>query len=414
MNFFSRFLACFIVISACSFISSANPKSLPTLSPWQESIIQLAGVHSGIYVEDQQGNPLFDYNASSLFIPASVAKLGTTAAALHYLTPDYRFKTEIFWESASRTLAIKGYGNPLFFTEDMIELAAQLKEKNIQKINHLLLDTTYFAPSISIPNQRASDNPADQTTGAIWVDFNVANIRRDQRGLIQSVNPLTPITPSVALAAKRFKRAGTYQISMTQSETSVLRYFADLLQLILKENGIQSTNTFSVKAVPASFTKLITLNSRENLRSIAAGILKYSTNSSANQLFLTLGAHLFGAPATLEKGQQALNQFLRDVIGISGFTIVEGSGLARENQFTPKDITAILAYLTQYREIMPMKDGFLAKTGTIRNVATLAGFFDSKSHGVVRFAILLNGLNGYPNQGQKDRLKIAKILNDNL
>ena len=43
-----------------------------------------------------RGDTLLSYHADRRFVPASNAKLFTTAAALHYLGPDFRFLTALF------------------------------------------------------------------------------------------------------------------------------------------------------------------------------------------------------------------------------------------------------------------------------------------------------------------------------
>ncbi len=67
----------------------------------------------------------------------------------------------------------------------------------------------------------------------------------------------------------------------------------------------------------------------------------------------------------------------------------------------------ILVAFFPYRKILPAKDNILYKTGTLNGVATLVGYFQSATHGWVRFSILLN-------QGANYREKIVKVLYDNL
>ena len=59
---------------------------------------------------------------------------------------------------------------------------------------------------------------------------------------------------------------------------------------------------------------IVTRSSRA-LRDILAGMLRYSNNFIANQLFLTLGAQASGYPATTETSQEALQVQLAALYG---------------------------------------------------------------------------------------------------
>ncbi|MEL6761301.1 MAG: D-alanyl-D-alanine carboxypeptidase [Myxococcota bacterium] len=64
------------------------------------------------------GKTLYARNPSVDLVPASNIKLVSTAAALHYLKPNFRFRTEIYAEPDAAgivkgDLVIKGYGDPL-------------------------------------------------------------------------------------------------------------------------------------------------------------------------------------------------------------------------------------------------------------------------------------------------------------
>jgi D-alanyl-D-alanine carboxypeptidase len=50
----------------------------------------------------------------------------------------------------------------------------------------------------------------------------------------------------------------------------------------------------------------------------------------------------------------------------------------------------LLQRFQKYSELLPTESGFLAKTGTLRGVNTLAGYFELPEVGQVRFSILIN------------------------
>ena len=124
--------------------------------------------------------------------------------------------------------------------------------------------------------------------------------------------------------------------------------------------------------------------------------MEYSTNFTANQLFLVLGAKAYGAPATFEKGQKVLQEFLRQEIGWKNFELWEGAGLSRKNRVTAKQMMQLLHFFEPYRELLPEKYGVIhAKTGTLYGVNTYAGYFPNGNGELVKFVILINDQVAY-------------------
>ena len=87
-----------------------------TDSSWQGAIV-------AITAKDLTDNKLLiDYNGSLKLTPASIVKLITTGAALHILSPSYRFKTEFYYTGEihdsilNGDIIIKGYGDPTLYS----------------------------------------------------------------------------------------------------------------------------------------------------------------------------------------------------------------------------------------------------------------------------------------------------------
>lgn len=75
--------------------------------------------HWGVRVETMEGGVLYDHNGERGFVPASILKLVTTAAALDLLGPDYTFETTVEMTGTLRgdgtlegDLVIVGSGDP--------------------------------------------------------------------------------------------------------------------------------------------------------------------------------------------------------------------------------------------------------------------------------------------------------------
>jgi len=85
--------------------------------------------------------------------------------------------------------------------------------------------------------------------------------------------------------------------------------------------------------------------------------------------------------------------------------VAEGSGISRKNKISATEFKAILQYYLPYRDTLIYKDNVWSKTGTLRDVNTLAGYFSSNHDmiGVNSFVIMLTGQN-------KNREKILELL----
>jgi D-alanyl-D-alanine carboxypeptidase/D-alanyl-D-alanine-endopeptidase (penicillin-binding protein 4) len=177
----------------------------------------------------------------------------------------------------------------------------------------------------------------------------------------------------------------------------------------LKRAGASGALEVTTGAIPADAAKILDHRSSKDLAEISRGLLKYSTNFTANQIFLTLGIRKYGAPATVEKGQRAMAECLKQKVGWRDFHIEEGSGLSRRNKVTPIQMTKLLENFEPYKDLLNVEDSFTAKTGSLRGVNTLAGYFELSPSEQVRFAILVNS-----DVEHSHKYKVARALRDYL
>ena len=63
----------------------------------------------------------------------------------------------------------------------------------------------------------------------------------------------------------------------------------------------------------------------------------------AEQILKALGAELKGLPGTTAKGVSAVSEYLAQIgVPVGTYTMINGSGLARDTRFTPAQINAVL------------------------------------------------------------------------
>ena len=109
-----------------------------------------------VYVQAvESSSPILSHNADKSMNPASVMKLVTTNAALDLLTPNYRWKTEIYRDGTLKNgvldgnLIIKGYGDPSFKAQEFWRMLMSLQQAGIKEINgDLIIDKSFFAKNV--------------------------------------------------------------------------------------------------------------------------------------------------------------------------------------------------------------------------------------------------------------------------
>jgi hypothetical protein len=140
---------------------------------------------------------------------------------------------------------------------------------------------------------------------------------------------------------------------------------------------------------------------------------KYSNNLMTRNLFLTLGAERYGAPATPEKGARAVRDALMQRgIPTRKLVLENGAGLSRIERISADALTRMLhaAYrsplFAEFQSALPIVaiDGTLKrrfngsplsgnahlKTGTLRDVNALAGYVHTAQGQRVSFVMLVN------------------------
>lgn len=157
---YTAFLFALLLCPAEASLGSAVDKILSEASQ--------KNVQYSIHIIDaRSGRTLYGRNANQPMTPASNMKLVTTAAALHYLGPDYVYQTTI--AVRGNTLVIIGSGDPLlgdritdtqngrkpdWIFEDIAEVLIQ---NDVNNIKDIIVDTAVFDDEPVHPNWPASE-----------------------------------------------------------------------------------------------------------------------------------------------------------------------------------------------------------------------------------------------------------------
>ncbi len=342
---------------------------------------------AGFIVADGDGKILAKRHETDKFIPASTLKILTALASLHYLGPAYRFTTEFFL-SPDRDLIVKGYGDPLLLSEVWMKISEQLALK-LHDFRDLVLDSSYFSPTIRIPGLNTSTNPYDAPVGALCANFNTVFFERNTTNGIVSAEPQTPMIPFAKNKIRQLEeKKGRYTFSHDSREGA--RYAGELLRYFLDKNGVEGKGCVRHGIRVPGDSLIYVYRSRFTLEETLKKMFKFSNNFMANQLLISLGGRVYGAPSTLDKGRKAVVQYARETLGLRDLEFVEGSGISRKNRLSPEDMLMVLKQFTPYRRLLQRMGPFRYKTGTLRGIHTRAGFYEKPAASPGYLVLFLN------------------------
>ena len=104
-----------------------------------------------VVLDAKTGELLYSRYGKRSVMPASNTKIVTAVAAMHTLTPTYRFKTsvirraEVAGGTLNGRLYLKGYGDPTTRQADFAKLATQVRTAAITHVDgSLIVDSSYF------------------------------------------------------------------------------------------------------------------------------------------------------------------------------------------------------------------------------------------------------------------------------
>jgi len=342
---------------------------------------------AGIAMSNGKNNDLIINNR--LYVPASLIKIATAAAALFHLKEDYHFKTEVFKDAENR-IYIKGYGDPVLSGQDLDDIVKAINKNITQDESYqLVLDRSVFNGNLSFLDQAKNDRYYNAPASALAINFNTAYIKIKNKHEIVSLYPSTPITQTIYQKVKR--RRGIQFFSIASNSKAADQYTGEVLEIKLAQFKLPVSRNFVFGKTP-KFAKLIyTHYSQKDLKAVIRLMLKKSNNFIANQLLLNIAQQLSPKNVGIDTGTLIIKQFLIEQVGIkeSDFVMIEGSGLSRQNKITPQAMLRLLNYAKKFIDLFPnIKDSkypelsklgdnkrFYAKTGTLRNISNIAGYY---------------------------------------
>jgi len=359
-------------------------------------------VENGGVILTRNGRIIHQENSERLFVPASVLKIGNALAALEILGRDYRFTTRCYL-SPDGDLYLKGMADPMLISEEVAKIAANLKARGLTKIRNLHPDSSACRLENGVEGVNGTLNPYDAQNSCLAVNFNTISLIKGADGTVRSGEEQTPALSLMAELAQGLP-PGSHRLNATAGGDRSLRYAGELFAAMLAKEGISLSGRIVPAVVPEGLPLFYEHLSGKSLDEVLSGLLKYSNNFIANQLFLAMGAKIHGWPATWDKGRRALTAFYQQRLGLGEkyLQVREGSGLSRENRVSPRAMLAILEAFKPYASLLPFENNCLRKSGTMTGVYGYAGYFQGEQ-GLDSFVLILN-------QSKNTRDQVLELL----
>ena len=406
---------------------------------------RLQSAYVGLHVVDLQNDSVVaSLNAKKSMLPASIMKLYTTATALHYLGPDFQYKTYISYTGTidakgmlDGNIVIHGAGDPTLGSKLFPERKSFL-DTIVQKVldfgitsvkGQIIIDCSIF-DSQAIPTSWVWEDLGRSYAAGVYpiaINDNTFSITfsspqhdtLQRKGLSKVENRIPPAitaspyeiesNDSVGFDKKRGSFVVRGSIPAPQEivgvelvqrfiEKGLFNYRQDYMPVVIPVPGIK--DTIGVLVSP-SLQEIVTVINEQSNNNYAEHIVKY------------LGYTVY-KDGSFSAGTKAVIDYT-DTIGVTDKSLVmyDGSGLSRFN------VTSA-AHMTQFLKQMKLQDSYgvfyktlpvanqtgtlkafgfpsdmtgkiVAKTGSMTRVRNLAGYMTTKSGKELAFTLMING-----------------------
>ncbi|MFI6814259.1 D-alanyl-D-alanine carboxypeptidase/D-alanyl-D-alanine-endopeptidase [Nonomuraea sp. NPDC050328] len=398
------------VITSGPVLATGGDGTLPTKSTLASELTgalgdKALGPHVGAVVIDvATGERLYAANADEGVIPASTTKIVTGAAALASLGPDTRLTTRVVQGRTANTIVLVGGGDPTLAGPSAKSSGAYPRPATLATLA-----------------QRTAEALKDKGLTKVTLSFDDSLFTgpSSASGWKSNYIPDGEVAPVTALMIDSGK-ANPAQSAPRVADPS--RHAATAFAKLLAKYGVSVGKTVAAATAPAGAAELAQVQSAP-VYALVERTLTRSDNDVAEALAHHVGLKE-GFGGSFDGGIKGVQQALKRVGVTKGIVVTDGSGLSIKNRISAGALAQLVALAsspahTDLRAVvsgMPIAgfSGTLgngrrftspqsktevglvrAKTGTLNNVNTLAGFATTRDGRLVSFAFLADKVPVY-------------------
>jgi D-alanyl-D-alanine carboxypeptidase/D-alanyl-D-alanine-endopeptidase (penicillin-binding protein 4) len=402
-----------------------------------ERLIQAAGLRGEVafaVADAQTGVELEAVGGDLGLPPASVAKALTALYALDVLGPEFRFETKLVADGTIENgvlngdLILVGGGDPLLDTDALATMAANLREVGITEVRGAFKVYDGALPYVfSIDPGQPDHLGYSPAISGISLNFNRVHFEWKRAGANYDVTMdarSARYKPAVDMATMwveaRKAPIYTYEASARQDRWTVARaalgnggarwlpvrkpalYAGDVFRTLARSNGIVLDRVQVTRQAPVGLALVV--HNSDQLDSILRGMLKYSTNITAEMVGMTASRARGAELQSLTDSADEMNLWAAETYGVDGVAMVDHSGLGDASRIAPSALVKMLVAAQKSGALRPLLKRFNltdsqgrpvknhpikvdAKTGTLNFVSGLGGFITTPDGSELAFAI---------------------------
>jgi D-alanyl-D-alanine carboxypeptidase/D-alanyl-D-alanine-endopeptidase (penicillin-binding protein 4) len=327
-------------------------------------------------------------NDDKYFIPASNTKLFTSYLALETLGNDYLFSSG--YTVKKNMLMLKILGNPLITENDIISMISKIDEE----ISDIIIDCKFLNPTSRPPGWCVDDIDESYAPPVSEINYEMNRIAVTENKMVpeNTYYKIKNYTGSSAIRGKIiYLKYG--EKNYTFSTNAPIKFYINSLIMHMMKKGISRKTPkirfLRVKDPESHFAE-------HHISELIRMVNKESENILAEMLLLYTG--MYKGYVGLDKSLTYLHNFFR-AKNITELSLYDGSGLSYYNLVSPRSIVRLLELANENLAFknslsIGMVDGTLknrlsprviGKTGSLRNVQNLSGYFDGNP-----FSIMIN------------------------
>lgn len=349
------------------------------------------------------GRLVYDREASTPLVPASLLKLVTAVAALEVLGPDHRFRTTVVAAVppvdgvVAGDVWVVGGGDPLLGTA---AYAARFRNQPQVRTPVEELADAIAAAGVRRIGGRVLGDESRYDRDRYPDPWPPRFVDQDQSG------PLSALTVNDGWAA--WPPTPDARVPDEEPAPDPAAHAAGVVAVLLAERGVQVAGGAGSGTAPAGAVELAAVESPP-LVEVVGQLLRESDNQTGELLLKEL-AVARGRPGTTAEGAAVAAEVLAGLgLEVDPASVLDGSGLAEGNRLTCALVQAILDRAgpdstlahglavagvdgTLARRFVgsPVAGRLRAKTGTLNRVTALAGFLETAAGLDLSFTLLVN------------------------
>ena len=423
---------------------------------------------SMLVVSLDRGDTLFALAPDLQLAPASNMKLYTTAAALYYLGPEFRYSTYLEIEGEIRDgalhgdVVLRGTGDPSLSGRMLTDGAAPFTKMvdalvaiGVREVGgDVVGDGSWFDAEWLAPDWEMDDRLSwyAAPVGGLTFAESMVRVRVSPGRAAGDAARITTDPETAGLAVRNEVRtvgAGHTRVRFEHSADGILvtgtarrgragverllpvvdpaNYAAAALRAAMEARGIRVHGQTRSGARAGQGARIVAEHLSPPLSELVTVTNQVSHNLFAEVLLKTLGRAVAGE-GSFEAGARVVERFVADGerSGTRGLRVVDGSGLSRPNRATAGGVVSLLERMwrgdlaDEFVASLPVAGSasglrrmydtaaagnLRAKTGTIREVSALSGYVSAANGERLAFSIISNGLpSGWRAKSMEDRL----------